>query len=513
MDVCESARALHKQAVLDKARIPLILSEKNNALNAVSPRGPRTREVTSRYKLPTPSTPSISRRSPSPTLTRTSADNVHFMSKRALSAERKRPSTPLSPTTPTTPVNESSVGTQLHSRRLNNGGRLPEGLWPSTMRSLSVSFQSDSISIPVSKKEKPVPNVSFDRTLRPSSNVAHKQDDMPPSLSRKPTPERKRSPLKGKSAPDQSENSKPVDVMHSRLMDQHRWPSRIGGKLSSNPLNKSVDLADKVVVRSPTASVSGIGFSPLRKSPTSDSNLSKPAQKSIIEAAARLLSLDYNGKGGSEAKTFDDRSLRVSGPYKQMPISSSEKPTVESPTIRSQSLRIPLMRPASPSRSSLLSQMPISSSEKSPEESPPIRSKSLHIPFMRPASPSRASLLSSSRGFSPSRTRPATPSSPSRASSPSRIRPATPSSQSTGTNSVLSFIADVKKGKKSSTYIDDAHQLRLLYNRYLQWRFVNARAEAVLYMQKLTAEVKHFFIFNPYTYTILSSIFLSICIL
>lgn len=36
--------------------------------------------------------------------------------------------------------------------------------------------------------------------------------------------------------------------------------------------------------------------------------------------------------------------------------------------------------------------------------------------------------------------------------------------------------------------IEDAHVLRLLYNRHLQWRFVNARAEAGLSIQRLTAE-------------------------
>lgn len=36
--------------------------------------------------------------------------------------------------------------------------------------------------------------------------------------------------------------------------------------------------------------------------------------------------------------------------------------------------------------------------------------------------------------------------------------------------------------------MEDAHQLRLLYNRDLQWRFVNAQAEAALSTQKTIAE-------------------------
>lgn len=450
MDVCESQRSLHKQSPTDTTRPPLVPAEKNNALNAAPPtRRLRTRVVSSRYKSPSPSTTTsaaTARRCPSPNLTRTVPSHAQLGAKRALSAERKRPSTPPSPPSPSTPVNESSVDTQLPSRRLSTGGRFPESLWPSTMRSLSVSFQSDTISIPISKKEKPVPNASLDRSLRPSSNVAHKHAETPSTLSRKPTPERKRSPLKGKNAPDQSENSRPVDGLHTRLIDHHRWPSRIGGKVSSNSLAKSADHVDKIVRNSATA-VPGIGLSSLRKIHTSDTGLSKPIQKSASDVAARLLSLDEIGRVRSEAKSIDAHSQRVTGPCKLISASSSERSALATPTVRSQSLP---------------------------------------TPGSRPPSPSRTSVLSSSRGVSPSRARPSTP--PPRGVSPSRIRSSTTASQPNSSTSVLSFIADVKKGKKSASYIDDGHQLRLLYNRYLQWRFANARAEAVLYIQKLTAE-------------------------
>lgn len=450
MDVCESQRSFHKQSPTDTTRPPLVPAEKNNALNAAPPtRRLRTREVSSRYKSPSPSTTAAAataRRCPSPNRTRTVPSHAQLGAKRALSAERRRPSTPPSPPSPSTPVNESSVDTQLPSRRLSTGGRLPESLWPSTMRSLSVSFQSDTISIPVSKKEKPVPNASSDRSLRPSSNVAHKHAETPSTLSRKPTPERKRSPLKGKNAPDQSENSRPVDGLHTRLIDHHRWPSRVGGKVPSNSLAKSADHVDKIVRNSATA-VPGIGLSSLRKIHTSDTGLSKPIQKSASDLAARLLSLDEIGRVRSEAKSTDAPSQRVTGPCKLISTSSSERSALAIPTVRSQSLP---------------------------------------TPGSRAPSPSRTSVLSSSRGVSPSRARPSTP--PPRGVSPSRIRSSTTAGQPNSSTSVLSFIADVKKGKKSAGYIDDAHQLRLLYNRYLQWRFANARAESVLYIQKLTAE-------------------------
>jgi len=436
MDVCELEK---HTAVLDKPRPPLVSAERNsNATAAAATRRPRTREVSSRYKSSSPTTPSVARRFPSPSLTRTLPTSSQVLPKRSQSAERRRPSFPPSPPNPSTPVQDSSVDVQFPSRRLSSGGRLQESLWPSTMRSLSVSFQSDSISIPISKKEKPVNNVTSDRTLRPSSNVVHKQAEMPTG-SRKPTPERKRSPLKGKNSQDQSENAKPVDGLHSRLIDQHRWPSRIGGKVSSNTsLNRSVDLTDKSV-KSLSTPV-GIGLSSLRRTPTPDSVI-KPLQVSASDTAR--ISLEEIGIV-SEVNSVGDKLQRIAGAQKLVASSLSDRISLVSPAVRSQSLPTPGSRPASPSRNCI------------------------------------------SRGVSPARTRPSTPPT---GVSPSRIRLSSVSSQFNNSTSVLSFIADFKKGKKGASYIEDAHQIRLLYNRYLQWRFANARAGAVLYFQKVTAEV------------------------
>jgi hypothetical protein len=444
MDVCESEQALRKHTAVGTPRPPLVPAEKNNA---VTTRRLRTREVSSRYKSPSPATPASPRRFLSPNVTRTlPSPSSHLVPKRAVSAERKRPSTPPSPSRPSTPVHDSAVDIQLSSRRIGNG-RSPESLWPSTMRSLSVSFQSDSISIPICKKEKPV-NTSSDRTLRPSSNVAHKQVETP-TVPRKPTPERKRSPLKGKNAPDQSENSRPVDGLHIRLIDQHRWPSRIGGNVSSNALSKSVDLGDRAVIKALSTPVPGIGLSSMRRMVASN-GMGKPLPKSASDAA-RLLSVDGSSRVGFEANSIDDNTLRVLGPPKSVSTSLSDRTTLITPVVRSQSLPSPIARRPSPSRTLVVSS-------------------------------------SFSKGVSPSRTRPSTPPPP-RGISPSRLRPGSPSSQSHTTTSVLSFIADVKKGKKGASYIEDAHQLRLLHNRNLQWRFANARAEAVLYMQKVSTEV------------------------
>ncbi|KAL7109137.1 hypothetical protein ACP275_06G156500 [Erythranthe tilingii] len=99
---------------------------------------------------------------------------------------------------------------------------------------------------------------------------------------------------------------------------------------------------------------------------------------------------------------------------------------------------------------------------------------------IRPLSPSKAMTAMGSCS-----------SSPLRGHSPSRIRNAAVSTINNNFNdtpSVLSYAVDVRRGKVGENKIIDAHLLRLLYNRNLQWRFVNARTEAVLLVQKRSAE-------------------------
>ncbi|CAN7060236.1 hypothetical protein IGI04_016012 [Brassica rapa subsp. trilocularis] len=396
-----------QQPVTDTTRPPLVPAEKNNAVSAT--RRSKTMEVSSRYRSPTPTK---TRRCPSPNVTRTVSSTSQPLSKRAVSAERKRSSTPTTPTNPSTPVSDVSIDLPVSSKKLSTG-RVPEGLWPSTMRSLSVSFQSDSVSVPVVKKEKPFVTSSIDRTLRPSST----------SVSRKHTPERKRSPLKGKNVyVTQSENGP-----QSRLIEQHRWPSRMS-------MNRSLDLGDKVV-RTTSLSLSN--------------KTSKPLQKSSSDTA-RLLSAYENGGLVMSPTNSENGSNSLN---RLLSASSLDRAT----SARVHPLSAPGSRAASPSRSSFSSSSSSSSSHS------------------RGMSPLRGANLSCLRASTP----------PPRGVSPSRLRQTNASTSSP--TSVLSFMADVKKGKKAS-YIEDVHQLRLLYNRYSQWRFANARAEGVRYIQRLIAE-------------------------
>ncbi|CAA7409397.1 unnamed protein product [Spirodela intermedia] len=71
-------------------------------------------------------------------------------------------------------------------------------------------------------------------------------------------------------------------------------------------------------------------------------------------------------------------------------------------------------------------------------------------------------------------------------SSPCPMRPSSPLPLSN--TSVMSRSLDGSRGRKSSSRIDDEFKLRMLYNRYLQWHFVNTHADAAMLVQKITAE-------------------------
>ncbi|XP_075509903.1 AUGMIN subunit 8-like isoform X2 [Primulina tabacum] len=425
MDVCES-EALQTQSTTETSRPPPVPSDNKNETTHLS----RTREVSSRYRSPILSAANGPKRCPSPNASRTSPTSTVLAPKRAISAERKRPSRPSSPPSPTpsTPMQDTSAEMLLASKKVV-GSRLPESLWPSTMRSLSVSFQSDTISVPTSRKEKPVSHTLTDRTLRPSSNITRKQAETTPA-SRKPAPERKSSPMKGKNY-DKSENSKPVDTLHTRLVDQHKWPSRIGGKVSSGTLNRSIDLTDRIN-RNSSLPHSGTGLTSLRR--LSLDGASKPLQKSSSDLLMLLCSDDSGNRCSIDASSLSKQKFGSS--------SLSDRTLLLNSATKVQSVTNPRSRPPS--------------------------------------------LSSSFRGVSPSRTK---GTNPSRAPSPSQARPSSPSRQPQSSASVLSFMVDVKKGKKAANHIEDVHQLRLLYNRHLQWRYANARTDAALHSQKVKAEL------------------------
>ncbi|CDY42191.1 BnaA01g26040D [Brassica napus] len=355
-------------------------------------RRPTLKNVPSRYLSPSPShshshsTSSItsSKRYPSPLLSRATppaSNRINAPSSlpnRSQSVDRRRPSQ--------TPVAEMSVAAKM--------------LITST-RSLSVSFQGEVFSLPISKKK--------EITTTTTTPVSH----------RKPTPERRRSPQ----VRDQRENSKPVDHQQQQL-----WPG---------------------------ASTRG-------------SSKSAVSSHSLIDESSRVVRLGLDlGEG-------DESTRRVTRPISHSRLGSKrgERRSSQRNVIASakfwQETNTRLRRLQDPGGSPRCS-------------SPSSRISSI------------SSKLSQSKRFSGD-----TPlvSSPRGMASPMRggaTRPASPiSEQMNAYNrnlpSILCFTADIRRGKIGEDRVVDAHLLRLLYNRHLQWRFANARADSTFMVQRLSAE-------------------------
>ncbi|KAL9333626.1 hypothetical protein Peur_073765 [Populus x canadensis] len=458
-------------------RPPLLPSEKdhqqNNGSAHIATRKPRGKQVPSRYLSPSPSTStsttttttttttssssssssSFPRRFASPLLSRsTNSGPLHTPlttttcslpsgSKRSQSVDRRRPVTSSRPTTP----NPQRTATEISAAT--------KMLITST-RSLSVSFQGEAFSLPISKAKSVTP---------PQNNVV-----------RKSTPERRRAtPVR-----DQGENSRP--------MDQHRWPgrSREGNLKERNPpLSRSLDCS-VVVGGGGDRRVIGSGFFGV-----------KSLQQSIVDEGRRL-SLDLgNARQNTDTISVNESSftgdLTASDSDSVSSGSTSGVPEIGKRKTAPRGIAVSarfwqetnsrlrrLQDPGSPLSTSPGSRMGVSpkaiQSKRFSSDGP------LSSPRMMAASPIRGA----TRPASPSKLWTTSASSPSRGmSSPSRVR-----SMSSSSPSILSFSVDLRRGKMGEDRIVDAHMLRLLYNRYLQWRFVNAREDATFMVQRLNAE-------------------------
>ncbi|KAM7523584.1 hypothetical protein LguiA_013486 [Lonicera macranthoides] len=345
-------------AVETSTRPPLISADKNNDNNNGATRS-RTIDASSRARVRSNSPSPISRprRSPSPSPT----------TSRALSAERKRPSSP-SPASPkstplretprkfagtgalypaaSTPVKDTSVDTISAPIKITGAGaaapapamttpfrdtcvdakggpgkitgaRLPDAVWPSTVRSLNVSFQSDKSTLPNKKHVVRLLNVSqmlVEKTMPVSGN---------------PTPESKR-------AGDQLENSKLVDGLHARVLDQMRWPSSTTAKVSSNSLTKSMDNAIDKADKASNALHIGMGVSSLKRMSFPDIGskvLTNPERDSVS-----LGSFDGNEGEESEQRSVDNISLEISNiGYSSLSTDSPDKISFSPSSVSSES--------------------------------------------------------------------------------------------------------------------------------------------------------------------------------
>lgn len=456
---------------INPRRPPLLPSEKGN--NGISnPKRPKSRVVSSRYMSPSPSTStsnsssvssssSSSRRFPSPLVSRNSgtvSNSPALLPKRAVSVDRRRP---VPAARPLAPDLDAKLGNATETSAATK-------LLVTATRSLSVSFQGEAFSLPISKT----------KVAPPSPNL---------SSVRKGTPERRRSstPLRGKGdgGGDQMENSKPID--------QHRWPGRTR---QVNPLSRSLDC-------------SGGDRSKL----TGSGNVIRTLQQSMIdERRASLdgrLSLDFGHadllKPVHHAQDGNSVNNESSVPSD---LTASDSDSVSSGSTSGVQECVGNSRAKNGPRGIVVSARfwqetnsrlrrlqdpgsPLSTSPSSKLIAPPkLKRFSSDGPLSSPRSMS-SPIRGAIRAASPSKL--AASSSPSRGfPSPSRVRNAvsTINNSVSETPSVLSFAVDVRRGKVGESRILDAHILRLLYNRHLQWRFVNARSEATLLVQKHSAE-------------------------
>lgn len=349
-------------------------------------------------------------------------------------------------------------------------------------RSLSVSFQGEAFSLPISKTK---------AATTPSLSGA-----------RKATPERRRStPVRGKPGDggDQVENSKPVD--------QHRWPARSRQpNAGPNPLSRSLDYS--VEKKQLNGVGSGMVARALQQSMIDDSRrtsfdgrfsldlgnaeLLKTAQQnpdanSVNESSvpSDLTASDTDSASSGSTSGVQDCGGVAKGRTGPRGIVVSARFWQET----NSRLRR-LQDPGSPLSTSPGSRMgapgKLGQSKKYSGDNPLSSPRTMASPIRganRPASPSKLWTSSSS--------------SPSRGiSSPSRVRNGVAGSLNASypgsTPSILSFSVDIRRGKMGEDRIVDAHMLRLLYNRYMQWRFVNARADATFMVQRLSAEVRLF---------------------
>ncbi|KAL7119102.1 hypothetical protein ACP275_02G042400 [Erythranthe tilingii] len=436
-------------------RPPLLPSEKDNNNNKISDtkKKPKSRIVSSRYMSPSTSTSTSnsstissssssfsSRRFPSPLVSRNSTPLSNAPSpappKRSISADRRRPSA----ARPLTPDLEVSAATKL--------------LVTST-RSLSVSFQGEAFSLPISKTK-----------VAPSS----------PNLTstRKSTPERRRTsttPLRG--GGDQAA------AEHSKLSDQHRWPAR---NRSTNPLSMSMDFSTVNGERSKLIS-SMSGARALQQSLMIDERRPSLDGRSSLDLGGNSQRASDGSSVNNEASDSDSVSSgSTSGVQECSGVSNGSRRGIVGSARFWQETNSRMRRlqdPGSPLSTSPGSKLMLPSKSKRYTSN----NNGLSSSPIRPLSPSKAMTAMGSCS-----------SSPLRGHSPSRIRNAAVSTINNNFNdtpSVLSYAVDVRRGKVGENKIIDAHLLRLLYNRNLQWRFVNARTEAVLLVQKRSAEQKN----------------------
>ncbi|RWW70649.1 hypothetical protein BHE74_00021673 [Ensete ventricosum] len=418
-------------------RSPLIPSEKSNA--AAGATQPRTKEISSRYLSSCGSSTS-------------SSSSTTLSSSSGSSSSRRFPSPMAAPRPSTPPVlRQSAAQKRSHSvdrarPSTHRADPRPTPAEPSpaardlclTTRSLSVSFQCESF---------------FYQTSRAKAAS--------PSPARKSTPERRRacaalaSPLK---VGDHLDNSKPFE-------NHHRWPSSTTHP--SNPLMRISNFSSEKkepILATVRFQQSMMFDDSTRRASFDGCDLSASSDTDSVSSGSNSGAPEFSMRPRAKVTS---RGISVPARFWQEPNSRLHRyPEICSP------LSSPDSRSVVQSKLGVMKKL----SMNSPLSSPRSVSSPLRGP-VRPSSPNKLS-ASPSRGMaSPLRTRSNVSMSSSLVCQPGNAP------------SIIGFAAEVRRARKGENRIEEAHMLRLLDNRHLQWRCVNARFDAALLLRKLTVEV------------------------
>ncbi|KAK6115990.1 hypothetical protein DH2020_008259 [Rehmannia glutinosa] len=395
-------------------RPPLLQPDSDNA----TPRRPKSREVSSRY-LSLSTSSSSSNSSSSTNKTSSSVTSGRYQS--PMLSSRAPITTP-----------KSSVKTRIVSAERRRPAAVTasnaEGMLMTSVRSLAVSFQGESFSLPVNKVKPPPVSAGT------------------PGVLRKGTLERRKAgvtPARDRTERDR-ENSRPID-------QQHRWPGRSSGQ-NLGFLTQSFDCSDE------RGKLNGIGseFNELRKCRADENRGNK---------CLNLESGNFEVKGIDE---LDSRSILVDH-LNSVPQSASPESTAIGNPIQ---LRENASIRKGPSKLTVAKKFQNISPLSSRREVILCRGLSPLRPS-KALSPSTGALF---RGMaSPTRTR-------------NGVGNSMNDNNTCSTPSMLRFAADVRRGKLGENRIVDAHELRLLHNQQLQWRLANVRAENALLVQEQAAE-------------------------
>ncbi|TVU05698.1 hypothetical protein EJB05_48875, partial [Eragrostis curvula] len=406
-------------------RRPLVPSEKGNAAAAPGPGG-RKREAVSRFKPVAPPAPAA-RRCTSPSPVRASAVDTTASCNRARSADRARPaaSSLLKPSTAATAAAVRSASPARDAAAEARGTTPPRATNASSARSSSPSPRSESAPAPAKK---------IDRLVRGLPSEAAKVKVL--AVADAAASERKRSPVRrNSSVGNQCENARPSECPARRVMEQHRWPAMmmINGRGSAglaSPASTAPSAAAGNAGRSVCTSALSPGHSPLRTRPSEATGkcLNPSSEMAKRAAIRRSRREDHDSDASSQT-------------------SEGSKSTCQPSRA---AIYVPVLHRSSSPMSKVVSAASSSSASKACQ--------------------------------SPSRTRP---------SATCRSKCASSAAQQPGAaqqQPVFNYMVDAKKGKKNASQIENVHQLRLLDNRYMQWRFVNALSEATLSFRRNSAE-------------------------